>query len=93
MSMTNAVPSTPSADQVIGDRVHQLMWRAKITQTALAPELGISQAALSHKLRGRRGWSADDLMTLARYFSVSIDYLFGSTDDMGPGYLNLPPSD
>lgn len=70
------------------------MWRAKITQTALAPELGIGQTALSHKLRGKRGWSADDLVTVSRHFGVSIDYLFGFTDDMGPSSApNLPPSD
>ncbi|WP_368731381.1 helix-turn-helix domain-containing protein [Leucobacter sp. OAMSW11] len=82
--MTNPALGGQSADETIGERVHQLMWRARLSQTSFAPELGIGQAALSMKLRGRRGWSADELRTIARYFGVSTDYLFGLSDGVGP---------
>lgn len=77
------------ADEIIGERIHQLMWRAQVSQTQFAPELGVGQAALSLKLRGRRGWSAADLIAVARYFDVSVGYLFGEGDDAN-GPKSLP---
>lgn len=93
MSITNPASEPVSIDAIIGERVHQLMWRAQVTQTALAPMLSIGQSALSAKLRGRRGWSTDEVLKLAARFNVSIDYLFGRTDDMGAGPVNLAPLD
>ncbi|WP_425560968.1 helix-turn-helix domain-containing protein [Leucobacter iarius] len=84
MSMTNPNVAGQSADEIIGERVHQLMWRAKVSQTAFAPVLGLTQSGLSPKLRGKRGWSADELRAVASYFGVSIDYLFGIDNVVGP---------
>lgn len=58
----------PSLDATIGANVHTLMWRAQHTQTAIAHELGMSQAALSLKLRGKRPWYADEIDHLARKY-------------------------
>lgn len=90
MSMTTPNEAPISMDALIGERVHQLMWRAQMTQTALAPRLGLTQAGLSPKLRGRRGWGTDELVTVARIFGVSVGYLFGEGGDTGS---NLQPSD
>ncbi len=84
MSMTNPAPLQRSADEIIGERVHQLLWRAQVSQTQFAPVLGLGQAALSLKLRGRRGWGADEVVKASRYFGVSVGYLFGEDDLVGP---------
>ena len=72
--------ATANMDAVIGRRVHQLMWDRKITQTALAKKIGVHQTALSKKLRGERGWSADELMLVASGLHITVGVLFGETD-------------
>ncbi len=78
----------------MGERIHNLLWRAKITQTAFAKSLGLSQTAMSRKLRGERAFTLDEILSISSQMGVTLDYLFGKSDDMGPGSsLNLPPSD
>jgi transcriptional regulator with XRE-family HTH domain len=48
-------------------------------QKKIADDLGISEAALSHYLKGRSAPSFEKLLGLAAYFDVSLDYLvYGS---------------
>jgi hypothetical protein len=87
--MTNAESLTatadaPNLDQVIGENVHRLMWRAQENQSQLAPKWGMSQPTLSLKLRGRRPWFASEIDMAARHFGVSRDSLFESYDDQSP---------
>jgi len=72
------VPAAAAADYdaIIGENVHQLMWRSRETQTSLAPRLGIGQSALSLKLRGARPWSSNEIAMVALHFRVSIGDLF-----------------
>lgn len=51
-----------TTNEAIGQRVHSLMWNQRITQEALALALGISQTAVSKKVRGKRPWSVDELL-------------------------------
>ena len=84
-----------TADQVIGENVHRLMWRAQESQSSLAPKWGMTQAALSLKLRGRRPWFAAEIAAAARYFGVSVSALFEADDDLtrnaGVGPTGLEP--
>jgi hypothetical protein len=96
--MTNAQETQPSAgidlDEVIGENVHRLMWRAKENQTYLAPLLGMKQASLSLKLRGKRAWFAQEIAAAANHFGVSIDALFGANGDgWAPSGSNRRPTD
>jgi transcriptional regulator with XRE-family HTH domain len=61
-----------SLDEVVGERVHMLMWKAKITQTAMARQMGVDQSALSKRIRGERGWSLDDVEAAASILGVSV---------------------
>ena len=67
------------ADVAIGERVHQLLWRSKTSQNRFAPTIGMTQAALSRKIRGERPWYADELIAIARHFDVSVGSLFGES--------------
>ena len=96
--MTNeqsaAVFTERTTDQVIGENVHRLMWRAQESQSALAPRWGMTQASLSLKLRGRRPWFAAEIAAAARYFGVSVNALFESDDDeWAPSGSNRRPTD
>jgi transcriptional regulator with XRE-family HTH domain len=74
-------PEHDPTDVAIGERVHQLMWRRRISQTQMAETLGVAQPTLSRKLRGERPWFAAEIAAAARSLDVSIGSLFGD----GPG--------
>lgn len=68
----------------IGERVHRVMWSRRITQTAMAERLELSQSSMSRKLRGERPWDADDVLAVANALDVSVDYLFFGEPDPDP---------
>lgn len=72
-----------SVDYKIGARIHTLMWHAKMTQSQMAKLLGVQQAAVSKKLRGERSFTAEEMLTVAQHFGVSIAVLFGEKEN-GP---------
>lgn len=87
--MTNVEPSPegrPAAtvDEIVGENVHRLMWRARESQTAVAELLGMTQGALSHKLRGRRPWFASEIDFMADRYSVTHSQLFEQTPEPQP---------
>ncbi len=84
----NYAPAPANIDAVIGENVHQLMWRAKETQVKLSELLGMTQGALSHKLRGKRPWFAGEIDTVARHYKVSVSALFAA-----PGGPNMHTPD
>lgn len=91
--MTNVTPvpaGAPDIDRVISENVTLLIYRANDSKFVVANELGISPSALSHKLKGRRPWSATEIDTLARRFNVSRDALFARVPGLDP---NRPLSD
>jgi|GEM_PF-5624302 len=79
MAALDATDPAPAVDrgldEQIGANVHQLMWQRRITQTALAPRMGIAQTVLSKKLRGAVTWTARDLANVATVFGVTMDEL------------------
>lgn len=52
-----------------------------MTQLRLAMELNTNQNTISRYESGEREPSIADLIRLADYFNVSVDYLIGRTDD------------
>ena len=51
-----------------------------LTQKQLAVEVGASERGIQSYEIGERSPAFDQLITLADYFDVSIDYLVGRTD-------------
>lgn len=62
-------------DELIGDVIHELMWKGRVTQVALAAHLKIAQPTLARKLRGTRPWSVTELYSIAAFLGVPIDEL------------------
>lgn len=79
-----------------GERLGDLIANKGITQAELAKETGIVQSALSGYISGKRLDPDDDttreyrapdcatVITLAKFFSVSSDYLLGLSDKLTP---------
>jgi transcriptional regulator with XRE-family HTH domain len=55
-----------------GDNIGAELRRKRHTQTDLADLLGLSQAAVSRKLRGKAPMTVDELFTIAAWLDVSV---------------------
>ena len=75
--------TTINADYLVGEHIHLLMRRNKITQVELSKELNIAQPSLGRKLFGLRSWTIDELLATAKYFNVPLSDLMPG-DDYSP---------
>ena len=62
-------------------RLKLLMQAQNLTHQAMADSIGISRSAVSQYLSCVKRPSIDHLMTIGRYFDVSLDFLVGETDE------------
>ncbi|MDU6623372.1 MAG: helix-turn-helix transcriptional regulator [Bifidobacterium longum] len=69
---------------VISGRLRELMRQQHITQRSLASEIGLSFQLLNAKLHGRANYTSRDLVRIADYFDVSLDYLTGRSNYTKP---------
>lgn len=68
-------------DSKFGEILKRLLADRNVTQTALATEIGISSRNLRYYISGEKQPTLSVLIGISNYFSVSIDYLIGLTDD------------
>ena len=61
-------------------RLKDLRKEKKVTQLQLAMALNMSQNTISRYETGERQAGYNELIKIADYFNVSIDYLLGRTD-------------
>jgi transcriptional regulator with XRE-family HTH domain len=84
MSTTPTAAAPPRAfSDVVSEEVRVLLARRGLRSGALAPVLGVSQQAVSAKMRGIRSWSLEDLDALARYFGVDANALLPGLGKQG----------
>ncbi|HSU37665.1 MAG TPA: helix-turn-helix transcriptional regulator [Propionibacteriaceae bacterium] len=69
-----------SADALLGAKIHQTMFLKRMSQTKLAPKIGISQSVLSKKLRGQVPWSVTELLYAANALGVDPGELLPKVD-------------
>jgi len=62
-------------DTQVGKAIHSHMWDRHITQTAMAPRLGMTQSGLSKKLRGDRPWTLEELYRAADALGCEVEEL------------------
>lgn len=62
-------------------RIRELRKARRITQLKMALDLDMSQNTISRYESGEREPGVAELIRIADYFHVSIDYLVGRTDD------------
>ena len=67
--------------------IKKLRLQKKLTQLAVQMSAGIDQALLSKYETGERMPTTENLLTLAKFYSTSLDYLMDLTDEPKP-YTN-----
>jgi transcriptional regulator with XRE-family HTH domain len=71
-----------TADQLIGERIHYLMWRRRMTQGQLATRLGLTQTGVSKKVHGERPWFARELLGVAEALDTQVSALLPTRDEI-----------
>ena len=66
------------------NRIKELRKSAKLSQEELAEKFGVERATISRWENQKHDPSISDLVRLANFFKVSIDYLVGVTNDPTP---------
>jgi hypothetical protein len=77
-----AEPARVPVDRIIGANIHTLMWRNHDSQVKIAGMLGLSQGALSHKLRGKRPWTPTEIDYMAHHYRMDHGALFTKLPDL-----------
>ena len=72
------------------DRLSKLRQQKNMSRKAVAAALQLDQTTYGNYELGKRQPSLDTLDRLADFFDVSIDYLFGRTDDPTPPNAKKP---
>lgn len=62
-------------------RIKELRKSKKITQVKMSLDLNMNQNTISRYETGEREPGIAELILLADYFNVSVDYLIGRTDN------------
>jgi len=67
--------------EILSARVLYLRKSKKITQTELADAVGVSQSCIKDLETQYRFSKPDTILAIANYFNVSLDYLYGRTNN------------
>lgn len=67
-------------ENLFKERLRELRQEKGIGQKALAKQIDISHGAISLWENGQREPTMSNLIVLAKYFGVSVDYLIGLED-------------
>ena len=62
-------------------RLKEIRTKSGISQLKLAMDLNMNQNTISRYENGERQAGYDELIALADYFDISIDYLLGRTEN------------
>lgn len=74
---------------VFAERLKELRTEAYLTQVELAKQLGIGQSSYADWERGKKNPTQENLMKIAQFFDVSLDYLVGNIDEKEDGLDNI----
>ncbi len=67
-------------NNLFSTRLKELRLEKGVNQITLAKELGVSKGVISFWENALREPTLSNLVTIAKYFEVSLDYLVGLTD-------------
>ena len=77
--------------KIVADRLRGLRNEMHFSQTNLAKVLGITQSSINRYEQGQSSPSAKTFRWYADYFDVSMDYIYGRTDDPHGAYYEYKP--
>ena len=79
------------SSEMIGPRLKDLRRSMKLPQWKMAELLGVSQSSVDRYERNTARPTAENFLTYADYFDVSLDYIFGRCDEpQGKLYEHRP---
>ncbi|MFP7697080.1 helix-turn-helix domain-containing protein [Trueperella sp. LYQ143] len=78
MSLDQEYIEKLSVDSYIGERVHLWLRRRGHSQVELSEYLGMTQASVSRKMKGKTAWTATNIYHVAQFLQVSVSELFPS---------------
>lgn len=78
---------------LLGKTIKKLISERKISIRALAKQTGIPQSTLNSISNGREPGKVEHLLTLSKYFKVSMEYLLTGNDDQPPTLENVLTED
>jgi transcriptional regulator with XRE-family HTH domain len=67
--------------EIVAKRLRQLREGMKLPQTKIGELLGVPQSSVYRYEYGQSSPSFENMVRFADYFDVSLDYVFGRTDD------------
>lgn len=67
--------------KIVSERLRELRNRLGISQARMAPIVGLKQSAINRYENNQSEPSCETLLRYADYFDVSLDYIFGRTDE------------
>lgn len=73
------IPPNGGGRVLFAETLRELRQRRKLSQKQFAKEIFISPSAVSQYETGRTTPSRENLERIARFFSVSVDYLMGNS--------------
>jgi len=74
--------------KIFSDRIIELRKEAGLSQTALAKIIGADRYTIDNIERGQNLRNHDYTILLADYFDVSLDYLYGRTNNRKGIFFN-----
>lgn len=63
--------------QIVGTRIRKLRVKNNVTQLKLSKELNVSESAISNYEKGTRTIHIENLIKIANFFEVDMDFLVG----------------
>lgn len=75
-----AIPVGLSLDAAFGEVIHLRLRRRGIHQRDVAEALGMTQGAVSHKLRGARPWHLADMAQVAEFLGEDLGHLVSEAE-------------
>ena len=74
---------------VLAERLKELRKEAHLTQVELARRLVIGQSSYADWERGKKNPTQENLIKIAQFFDISLDYLLGNVDENEDGLDNI----
>ena len=73
-------------DNIFGKRLKELRRKRKLSQLGFSNRFNVGYNTISQWETGKREPGLDIIVSIARYFNISLDYLLGLSDDATPIY-------
>ena len=78
--------------EIIRQRLRELRESANLTQSQMASILGVQQSRVAYYENGKSAPTPEVFLRYADYFNVSMDYLYGRTEQPEGAHFDYDPA-